>query len=304
MILAERSLQEVLTCVVRVVEAQREDEGMLCSVWLLDQDRVHMRAIVAPTLPESYIAALDGFVVGPQGGTCGAAVNRREPVFVSDVLTDPILEQVRDVIAAHGIRACWSAPIISHQGEILGTFAFYFRSVRVPNPSDMQLIDGASRIAAIAIERKRAEQALAVQNTRLQLLLQLTKRITSNLELREVLRSISANVRKVVQADYAGVAFFDEASDKSRIYAVDFPDAKGFVKEEIVVTPGLPFKRAWESSKPVIVNANDPEEVGPEIHGLLAAEGLNGPLPNTTDEPWSDRRSPHSCTQARGFVYV
>jgi len=123
MILAGRSLQEVLTCAVRLVEAQREDEGMLCSVWLLDQDRVHMRAIAASTLPESYIAALDGFVVGPQGGTCGAAVNHREPVFVSDVLTDPILEQVRGVIAAHGIRACWSAPIISHQGEILGTEA-------------------------------------------------------------------------------------------------------------------------------------------------------------------------------------
>jgi len=275
MILAGRSLQEVLTVVVRVVEAQREDEGMLCSVWLLDQDRVHMRAIAAPTLPESYIAALDGFVVGPQGGTCGAAVNRREPVFVSDVLTDPILEQVRDVIAAHGIRACWSAPIISHQGEILGTFAFYFRSVRVPNPSDMELIDGASRIAAISIERTRAEQALGLQNTRLQLLLQLTKGITSNLELREVLRSISANVRKVMQADATGVAFFDEVSATSRIYAVDFPDAKGFVKEEIVVTPGLAFKRAWESSKPVIVNAHDPEELGPELHGLVVAEGLN-----------------------------
>src|SRR4029077_6253461 len=103
MILAGRSLQEVLTCVVRLVEAQREDEGMLCSVWLLDQDRVHMRAIAASTLPESYIAALDGFVVGPQGGTCGAAVNHREPVFVSDVLTDPTLEKVRDVIVAHGI---------------------------------------------------------------------------------------------------------------------------------------------------------------------------------------------------------
>src|SRR5215472_2831005 len=275
MILAGRSLQEVLTVVVRVVEAQREDEGMLCSVWLLDQDRVHMRAIAAPTLPESYIAALDGFVVGPQGGTCGAAVNRREPVFVSDVLTDPILEQVRDVIAAHGIRACWSAPIISHQGEILGTFAFYFRSVRVPNPSDMELIDGASRIAAISIERTRAEQALGLQNTRLQLLLQLTKGITSNLELREVLRSISANVGKVMQADATGVAFFDEVSATSRIYAVDFPDAKGFVKEEIVVTPGLAFKRAWESSKPVIVNAHDPEELGPELHGLVVAEGLN-----------------------------
>jgi PAS domain S-box-containing protein len=125
-------------------------------------------------------------------------------------------------------------------------------------------------------ERKRAEQVLAVQNTRLQLLLQLTKRVTSNLELRELLRSISANVRNAMHADAAGVAFFDEVSDKSRIYAVDFPDAKGFVREEIVVTPGLAFKRAWVSSKPAIITANDPEELGPEIYGLAVAEGLNG----------------------------
>src|ERR1700730_14024108 len=158
MILAGASLKEVLTSVVRVVESHRE--GMLCSVWLLDQDRVHMRAIAAPTLPESYVAALDGFVVGPQGGSCGAAVNQRRPVFVSDVLTDPILEQVRDIIAAHGIRACLSAPIISHQGEILGTFAFYFRSVRSPSPRDIRLIGNATSIAGIAIERKKAEENL------------------------------------------------------------------------------------------------------------------------------------------------
>src|SRR5271168_869353 len=124
-------------------------------------------------------------------------------------------------------------------------------------------------------ERKKADQVLAVQNTRLQLLLQLTKRVTSNLEFREVLRSISANIRNVMHADAAGVAFFDEVSDKSRIYAVDFPDAKGFVREEIVATPGLAFKRAWVSSKPVIITANDPEELGPEIYGLVVAEGLN-----------------------------
>jgi PAS domain S-box-containing protein len=158
MILAGASLKEVLTSVARVVESHRE--GMLCSVWLLDQDRVHMRAIAAPTLPESYVAALDGFVVGPQGGSCGAAVNQRKPVFVSDVLTDPILEQVRDIIAAHGIRACWSAPIMSHQGEILGTFAFYFRSVRSPSPRDIHLIENATNIAGIAIERKKAEENL------------------------------------------------------------------------------------------------------------------------------------------------
>jgi len=158
MILAGASLKEVLTSVARVVETHRE--GMLCSVWLLDQDRVHMRAIAAPTLPESYVAALDGFVVGPQGGSCGAAVIQRKPVFVSDVLTDPILEQVRDIIAAHGIRACWSAPIISHHGEILGTFAFYFRSVRSPKPGDIHLIENATSIAGIAIERMKAEENL------------------------------------------------------------------------------------------------------------------------------------------------
>src|SRR5262249_55871392 len=99
-------------------------------------------------------------------------------------------------------------------------------------PTSQQTKKGGKHSPAPSSQPKRC----GVQNTRLQLLLQLTMRITSNLELREVLRSISANVRKVMQADAAGVAFFDEASDRSRIYAVDF-DAKGFVKEEIVSCP-------------------------------------------------------------------
>src|SRR5260370_33565445 len=113
------------------------------------------------------------------------------------------------------------------------------------------------------------------QGKRFALLLNLTTRITSTFDLRELLRATSANIRDVVQADAAGVAFFDEASNKSRIYAVDFPDAKGFVKEELVVTPGHALKRAWESSKAVIVNTNDREELGPEIYDLVIAEGLD-----------------------------
>ena len=115
------------------------------------------------------------------------------------------------------------------------------------------------------------EAKLHRQNERLDLLLNLTSRITSNLDLRELLRATSANIRDVVPADAAGVAFFDEGSNKSRIYAVDFPDAKGFVKEELVVTPGRALKRAWESSKAVIVNTNDREELGPEIYDLVVA---------------------------------
>jgi formate hydrogenlyase transcriptional activator len=78
-----------------------------------------------------------------------------------------------------------------------------------------------------------------------------------------------------MQADAAGIAFYEEESQKSRIYAVDFPDAKGFVKEELVVTPGLAFFRAWRGSRAEIVNTNDREELGPEIYQLVTAEGLN-----------------------------
>jgi formate hydrogenlyase transcriptional activator len=119
------------------------------------------------------------------------------------------------------------------------------------------------------------EAKLQRQDERLDLLLNLTSRITSNLDLRELLRATSANIRDVVEADAAGVAFFDEVSNKSRIYAVDFPDAKGFVAEDLVVTPGRALKRAWESSKAVIVNTNAREELGPEVYDLVAAEGLD-----------------------------
>src|SRR5262249_31605229 len=145
----------------------------------------------------------------------------------------------------------------------------------VPLRDDLGKIPKGCGIATDIEDRKRAEGTLGVQGNRMQLLLKLTNRITSNLKLQELLRSVSANVREVMQADAAGVAFYDEVSNKSRSYAVDFPDAKGFINEEIVVTPGLAFKRAWESSKPVIVNANDPEELGADIYGFVVAEGIN-----------------------------
>jgi formate hydrogenlyase transcriptional activator len=130
------------------------------------------------------------------------------------------------------------------------------------------------RAAVLRSIAMATEAKLQRHNERFDLLLNLTSRITSNLDIREVLRATSANFRSVLQADAAGIAFFDEAANQSRIYAVDFPDAKGFVKEELVVTPGRAFSRAWGSSKAVIVNTNDLDELGPEIYDLVVAEGL------------------------------
>jgi len=112
------------------------------------------------------------------------------------------------------------------------------------------------------------------QDERLNLLLNLTNQITSSLDMRQVLRATSANIRSAVQADAAGIAFFDEVSNTSKICAVDFPGAKGFIKEGVAVTPGSALKRAWNTSEAVILNTNDREELGPEIYESVIAEGL------------------------------
>jgi len=100
------------------------------------------------------------------------------------------------------------------------------------------------------------DRCLERQNDRLQLLLSLTNRITSNLELKEVLRAIAANVREVMHCDAASISLPGPEPGTFRVYAVDFPDSQGFVKEEQTITPGegSPAKRAFDTLKPIIAN--------------------------------------------------
>src|SRR5438874_3811165 len=158
MMLIGASLNEVLTSITRLIEAH--SEGMLCSIFLLDEDGLHLRYSVAANLPQAYQAATDGVCIGPNVGSCGAAAYLRQPVFISDMLSHPNWEGFRDVVLQSGLRAAWSTPILSHDGKVLGTFCMYYREVRQPVMDEIQLIDYASRIAAIAIERKRAEEKL------------------------------------------------------------------------------------------------------------------------------------------------
>ena len=114
----------------------------------------------APSLPEAYTKAIDGVRIGPKVGSCGTAAHRREAVFVADIMTDPLWADYKDLAAAHGLRSCWSTPILSHQDVVLGTFAMYSKDVREPTDTEMRLIDVATRIAGIAIERKLAEDRI------------------------------------------------------------------------------------------------------------------------------------------------
>ena len=156
MIARDSPLEETLEKLVRVVEAQFT--GLLCSVLLLDNDGQHVRHGAAPSLPKSYIDAIDGVSIGPKAGSCGTAMYRREPVVVTDILQDPLWEGYREVAEPYGFRACWSTPILAHSGRALGSFAMYYREPRSPIPAETRALEMATHLAGIAIERKHARE--------------------------------------------------------------------------------------------------------------------------------------------------
>ena len=158
MIAVNAPLGDVLDHLVRLVEAQLT--GICGSVLLLDNDGVHLRHGAAPNLTREYVKAIDGVRIGPRVGSCGTAVYRREAVIVADIMTDPLWEDFRELAALHGYRSCWSTPILSHQGAVFGTLALYSTCVREPTSAELRLIDTATRIAGIAVERKQSEERI------------------------------------------------------------------------------------------------------------------------------------------------
>ena len=158
MIARDAPLEKILENLVLVVEAQFA--GLLCSILLLDEDGQHVRHGAAPNLPQPYVKAINGLRIGPKAGSCGTAMYRREPVVVTDILQDPLWEGYRQVAEPYGLRACWSTPILSHSGKVLGSFAMYYREPRSPSTAETQALEMATHLTGIAIERKLARELL------------------------------------------------------------------------------------------------------------------------------------------------
>lgn len=150
--------ETVLTELVRTIE--RCSPGMLCSVLLLDPTTKCLRLGAAPSLPEAYNAAVDGLPIGPTAGSCGTAAFRRDLVVVEDIAVDLLWADYRAVGLKHGLRACWSQPVLSSMGDVLGTFAMYYKSPRGPTSDELELIEKAAHLAGVAIERIRADSVL------------------------------------------------------------------------------------------------------------------------------------------------
>src|SRR6184192_2387927 len=153
-------LKEILNTLCLIIEEQRT--GTLASVLLLNADGVHLDCIAGPNLPKEWAQQMENLPIGPCAGSCGTAAYRGSPVIVSDIATDPLWDvpEHRSSALKHGLRASWSNPVLSSAGKILGTFCMYYRERRSPNSRDLELIDLATDLVRIAIERDRAEGAL------------------------------------------------------------------------------------------------------------------------------------------------
>ncbi|WP_237152599.1 EAL domain-containing protein [Oryzibacter oryziterrae] len=151
-------LSHVLTELVLLLEAQWP--GRNASINLLDAQGLRLKRGAAPNLPEAMTLAADGLLIGPNAGACGTAAYRRQPVIVSDIAEDPLWRDFRAVALPLGYCSCWSVPVISSDGRVIGTFAVYGRSTGTPNTEELDLLQGAARIASIAIERKAVQDEL------------------------------------------------------------------------------------------------------------------------------------------------
>jgi PAS domain S-box-containing protein len=151
------SLADILDRLCMLVEGL--SPGVLVSILLMDPNGKQLRHGTAPNLPKTYTEAIDGASIGPAVGSCGTAAYRGEQVIVSDIATDPLWTDFRDLALAHSLRACWSTPIFSSEGKVIGTFAMYYREPRSPSPLEQETIKHITHLVGIAIQRKLAETA-------------------------------------------------------------------------------------------------------------------------------------------------
>jgi len=166
MLAAGAMLEDILQTVVAVIEELVPDT--LASILVVDETGTRLRHAASNSLPVEFTKAIDGGAIGPAAGSCGTAAYRRDAVFVTDIETDPLWADYRVLARTHGLRACWSSPILANDGHVLGTFAMYYRTPRRPEGSAIELIARAAHVAGIAIERRQLDAQLGALTARVE----------------------------------------------------------------------------------------------------------------------------------------
>jgi formate hydrogenlyase transcriptional activator len=208
------------------------------------------------------------------------AAGSRDPQHTPDWETEERFPRFREWAKKMGLGSGVRVPLTTPHRR-LGVFGISRDTVNPFSEEEISFLRLVGRVVAFALDDglnlRRAQSAHAClqrQNERLQLLLNLSNQITSNLRPRELFRAVSANIREVMQCDAVALSLVDSTSGTSKLYVLDFPQGRGFIKEERVLTIAGAAKRVLETLKPVVVDKADPAEIPPEIYDELVAEGL------------------------------
>jgi formate hydrogenlyase transcriptional activator len=204
----------------------------------------------------------------------------QDTLLINDWKADERFPRLKELVAKTDIDigSVVRVPLMTpHQR--LGTLGIASRPGTTYSADDIGFLRLIARVVALAIEdrlnltkEQEARAELQRQNDRLQLLLNVTNRITSNLGLRELLRAVSANIREVMQGDVVAISLPDAAPGQFRVFAMDFPHGKGFAREELLVMQ--PAKDLLDSMKPVVVDWRESEGFPSEAYAIAAAEGV------------------------------
>jgi len=272
LILAGSPLPEVLAIIAQLVESR--GDGTLCSIWLPENDGTQLYCAAGPSLP-GFSTHVGSMLVGPKGGSCGTAVYRREPVYVTDILKDPIWDHYRHLLLPYGIRAVWSRPLFTSEGKVLGTFAIHYREARSPDATDLELIENASQIAGVAIERHLNEERLRIERDRFRLLLEITNGMTSKLDLRRLVETLSADLLSITRCDFCALLLPDADSGELRVTTLYNPESRGSLCDgTIIPIHGSICGKAFWTGKTQHFNRYEEVRDDPESFGNSVGQGF------------------------------
>lgn len=150
--------QEVLDHIILLIE--RFMNGARCSIMIADQEGNRLVHGSSPSLPDEYNAAVNGIPIGPSVGSCGTAAYLRRSVTVTDIGTDPLWADYRELALSFGLKACWSSPLFDDDQRVIGTFGLYYDHSSSPREKDMQMIQKATDLTSLAIQHYRAKEKI------------------------------------------------------------------------------------------------------------------------------------------------
>ncbi|MCH7928539.1 MAG: GAF domain-containing protein, partial [Candidatus Dadabacteria bacterium] len=234
MISQGKPLPEVLEHIC--LEVEKQTNRMLCSFCLVDDTGKSLVSCTAPNMSQDYAKDVEGLPIGLGNACCGTAAYTKKQVIVSDTSTDPLWTDFHDLALKHNLRACWSTPILSNSGELHGTFAMYYSEPREPIQWEFNIIERATNLARIAIERKKAVEALkenldelSKKNKYEKIVSTVTQSVHRTIDLQEVLENaVEAMTENIEIVEYVSIY---SVEGKEAVIQIQrgFPD--GFIEK-------------------------------------------------------------------------